>query len=360
MASSRSGSRVEATASEGSGWTVARRAVLLVGLAVPAALAIGCSGAAGEPAQPTCSGALALTAEPLAGASLGDKQIALTFDDGPGTRTSELSTFLNSQGVRAAFFVNGKNIADGPEGTAILAQLVADGHVVANHTQNHASLINDFANTAAGNASRVDELSQTDAIIAPFVPNGRFLFRAPFGDWNDSVYAALHASAMDKYVGHIHWDIGDTRTATTAADWACWQEAPQITSKACADLYGLEIASVGKGIVLMHDADYGDSANTNPNAGIGNTVDMVKVMVPALKAAGYTFVRVDEVPAIAALLPPLADAEAAKPADAKAGEPQAAAGAAAPPAGPSTPAADPCAPVKTATAPAGHRHEHAH
>jgi peptidoglycan/xylan/chitin deacetylase (PgdA/CDA1 family) len=187
-------------------------------------------------------------------------------------------------------------------GTAVLTQLVADGHVVANHTQTHPNL------TTLQPAQVVSELEQTDAIIAPFVPANRFMFRAPFGFYDANVYNALQASAMSKYVGHIEWEIGGQRTATTGADFACWQgmQGPAITAKACGDLYIQEINADTKGIVLMHDADYGSGgANNDPNTGVGNTVIMVKYMVPLLKAAGYTFVRVDEVPDIAALLPPL-------------------------------------------------------
>ena len=53
---------------------------------------------------------------------------------------------------------------------------------------------------------------------------------------------------------------------------------------------------MGKGIVLLHDP-YGWAS--------GHTVDMIKYLVPKLKAAGYAFERVDMVPDLAALLPPL-------------------------------------------------------
>lgn len=270
-----------------------------------------CSGAEGDAPKPehACSGAAALTAAPYAGSSLGAKQIALTFDDGPASRTEELSAYLASQGIHAGFFVNGKNLAAHPNA---LAKLVADGHVVGNHTHDHADLTDKvaFPVTAAGNAKLVTELTATDALIAPFVPSGRFMFRAPYGAFDARDYNVLHASAMDKYVGHIGWDIGSTRTATTAADWACWQYNPQLTSKACGDLYANEIQTVGRGIVLMHDADYGNPNNHVATSGLGNTVDMVKYLVPILKARGYTFVRVDAVPAIASALPPLVVADA--------------------------------------------------
>lgn len=239
------------------------------------------------------------------GDTLGMKQLALTFDDGPGPQTGELSTYLKSENVRAAFFVNGMYA----DNAALLAQIVADGHILANHTHNHLSLnsAGDFPAGAVGDAKLIKELSDTDDIIAPYVVNNRFLFRAPFGDFGTRAYTTLHASAMDKYYGHVDWDIGGERTATTAADWACWQNNPKLSNKECGDLYKMEIdARPNKnGIVLLHDQTYGNAANTAPTASPGNTVSMIKYLVPVLKADGFTFKRVDEVPAIAAVLPPL-------------------------------------------------------
>jgi len=258
----------------------------------------GCSSTGAPPAPPpTCSNAQALTALPLFGTSLGPKELALTFDDGPASRTLELSAYLKGKGIRAGFFVNGFMVVGAAE-KAILQQLVLDGHVIANHTQNHLSL----TTPPPTNATIVKEVTDTDTIIAPYVPHNRFMFRAPFGEWDANAHAALQASPMSKYIGHIEWEYGGRRTATTAADWACWTRVPKLTTQECGDLYMTEIdGSVDKrGIVLMHDDYVGGT-----NDGAGNTIDMVKYLVPLLVAKGYTFKRVDEVPAIAALLPPI-------------------------------------------------------
>jgi peptidoglycan-N-acetylglucosamine deacetylase len=297
---------------------MARRAtgwVLSAASLAPLAVVIaGCPGSDVTPIEDLCVTGAALSAAPITGASLGAKELSLTFDDGPGSRTLELSAYLKARGIGAAFFVNGHcfpgqggNCGNTQTAAVVLAQLVADGHLVANHTQTHANL------TSISAQARVEQLAETDAIIAPFVPAERFLFRAPFGAWNNGTYATLSASAMDKYVGHVDWDVGGVWSGDDAtgyaADWYCWQTAAA-TSARCGARYINEVNAVGKGIVLFHDADYGDVANTNPNAGLGNTVDMVKYMVPLLEAAGYTFKRLDEVPAIAALLPPLPPSDA--------------------------------------------------
>ncbi len=57
-------------------------------------------------------------------------------------------------------------------------------------------------------------------------------------------------------------------------------------------LYLEEIKAKKKGIVLMHDGPGDPKDGDN-----GPTVDMVKYLVPKLKAAGYKFARVDQIPA---------------------------------------------------------------
>jgi peptidoglycan-N-acetylglucosamine deacetylase len=276
-----------------------KQGILVCAVVLPAAVLVAGCPSSSPSSDPTCTGAAALSAAPIFGTSLGTKQLALTFDDGPASRTLELSTYLKGKGIRAGFFINGFRVPAGAAGTNLLAQLVADGHVIANHTQTHVSL----TSPPPAAATMIKELSDTDVIIAPFVPNNRFMFRAPFGDWNQNAYNTLQASAMSKYVGHIEWEYGGERTANSAADWACWQQNPKLSSKDCGDLYVKEIdtSATQRGIVLMHDADYGD----NTNGAVGNTIDMVKYMVPILQAKGYTFKRIDEVPTIAALLPAL-------------------------------------------------------
>jgi peptidoglycan/xylan/chitin deacetylase (PgdA/CDA1 family) len=247
-----------------------------------------------------CSGALAINASNLTGASLPPKTLALTFDDGPGPRTSELSTFLENHGIRAGFFVNGKMIHD----DVVLKQLVADGHVIGNHTQTHASLTGRSTGSwHLDDAATVSEIAQTDALIAPFVTAERFMFRAPYGDFDSASASAINNSAMSKYAGPVYWNIGDHMGPHQAADWDCWQpgnDGVVLTVARCAELYVEEIESVGRGVILMHDPYF-----IGGNPASGGTVDMVESLVPLLRGKGYSFVRVDEVPEIASGLPPL-------------------------------------------------------
>ncbi len=211
----------------------------------------------------------------LTGSELPAKTIALTFDDGPGDRTVELTDYLASQGVPATFFINGMRV---PGRQAAVDAVVNRGFTLANHTQNHLQL------TKLTSAKVVSEVTQTDNILVANQPNGPFILRAPFGAMNGSVVRSLNATAMKKYTGSVFWDIGGELTATSAADWDCWGKGVAVAR--CGQLYMQEIRKRGHGIILMHDIH-------------NKTIDMVKtVIVPTLKAEGYTFAKLADVPAV--------------------------------------------------------------
>jgi len=67
------------------------------------------------------------------------QELWLTIDDGPAAAESEaLAAGLQRRGVRATFFVKGRNLAAQP---AIAQRLVAAGHTLANHTDTHPSAL---------------------------------------------------------------------------------------------------------------------------------------------------------------------------------------------------------------------------
>jgi peptidoglycan/xylan/chitin deacetylase (PgdA/CDA1 family)/SAM-dependent methyltransferase len=69
----------------------------------------------------------------------GETGVALTFDDGPDPAvTPRLLDLLDRHGVRAAFFVTGRNAEAHP---GIVREAVARGHAVLNHTLNHDPLL---------------------------------------------------------------------------------------------------------------------------------------------------------------------------------------------------------------------------
>jgi peptidoglycan-N-acetylglucosamine deacetylase len=275
--------------------SVAGPAIVISALAVTH---VGCSKSSGSPSEKACSGAQALSKTPLTGASMPLKTLSFTFDDGPGARTIELSHYLKSQGIRATFFVWGQAVENDGAGSTTLQTLIDDGHLIANHTEHHTSLTENLP-TPLTDTQVVAELTDVDKQIAPLIKNDIWLFRPPYGHWDDKAAAVLEASPMKKYVGPILWNVGGTMGANQASDAECWKPATLRSVTECGDLYLREIDSVGKGIVLMHDPYFIDM--NNPDS--GGTYQMVQYIVPILKSKGYTWKRVDEVPDVASLLP---------------------------------------------------------
>lgn len=76
----------------------------------------------------------------------GEKQIALTFDDGPHSAyTSQLLDGLRERGVLVTFFLLGESI-DGKEG--VIRQMKEDGHLIGNHGYTHVQMSKEQLETA--------------------------------------------------------------------------------------------------------------------------------------------------------------------------------------------------------------------
>jgi peptidoglycan/xylan/chitin deacetylase (PgdA/CDA1 family) len=216
--------------------------------------------------------------------------VCLTYDDGPGPHTRELGRYLFEERIAATFFVMGQHAEMQPD---FLAQLREWGHLIGNHTYSHPGLV---ALARAG-GDVVGEIQKTDDIIRPYVSSDGILFRAPYGNWRekmpDSDRDSDHSIVADilnrsgrfpDYVGPVNWDI-------VAEDWACWRQG--ISAEECARRYLDEAERIGGGIILMHDSSEEEFVRRR-----NQTMQMTKILVPALKERGYRFVRLDVVPRV--------------------------------------------------------------
>lgn len=110
----------------------------------------------------------------LCRASGNARQIAITFDDGPDpVGTPALRAVLNEFGVKAAFFMVGRNVESY---TGIVRDIDADGHCVGNHTFHHAPLF-----PLGGVEQTVTELERTARAIGAAIHKRPKLFRPPYG-----------------------------------------------------------------------------------------------------------------------------------------------------------------------------------
>lgn len=105
----------------------------------------------------------------------GDRpRAALTFDDGPGPSTPEVLDTLAREGVRATFFVLGRQVDRHPD---LVRRMVAEGHQLANHGYDHGILI------FRGARHVRDQLARTERAVERAVGTDAMtrLFRAPHG-----------------------------------------------------------------------------------------------------------------------------------------------------------------------------------
>jgi peptidoglycan/xylan/chitin deacetylase (PgdA/CDA1 family) len=115
-------------------------------------------------------------------------ELALTFDDGPNPAwTSQLLEVLDSNDVRATFFLIGRYAQAEPE----LVRRIADaGHLIGNHSWSHPNLA--FATT-----SRIrEELTRTSETLQEITGKPVLFFRPPFGGRRPSVLRIARSLGM--------------------------------------------------------------------------------------------------------------------------------------------------------------------
>lgn len=139
---------------------------------------------------------LSYFAETLCGDSNNsNREIAITFDDGPHEMTEKILDLLKKFNVKAAFFCIGKQIEQKPE---VFKRIISEGHIVGNHSYSHSNLIGFFSTQ-----KMVEEISKTNSIITYFLNKNPKLFRPPFGVTNPNIARAAKQSNM-KVIG---WNI---------------------------------------------------------------------------------------------------------------------------------------------------------
>lgn len=184
-----------------------------------------------------------------------NKQIALTFDDGPHPiYTSQVLILLKQHHIKATFFCIGKNIEAHPE---LFKKIIAEGHLVANHTYNHSDFFGFY------NVKKViEELEKTNQIVKDLVGVEMKLFRPPFGVTNPSIKKALLATKHTS----IGWSVRSLDTVIKTKEKILNRITQKLTSG---------------DIVLLHDTSQ-------------LTVDVLEELLVFLKKQEFEAVRVDE------------------------------------------------------------------
>ncbi len=140
---------------------------------------------------------------PAAGASAsGSPELILTFDDGPHeVYTPRILAELDRRGLKATFFWVGHRIISSRRNVDkrrdIARRAVRDGHLVGNHTINHAQLCTGPREIAEW------EIDENERLWRELLGMPLRWFRAPYGASCDRVKDMLGERGLT----HLHWDM---------------------------------------------------------------------------------------------------------------------------------------------------------
>jgi peptidoglycan/xylan/chitin deacetylase (PgdA/CDA1 family) len=115
------------------------------------------------------------------------REIALTFDDGPGPYTPQVLAVLQREHVPATFFEVGILERYFNSSTTAIA---ADGDVIGDHTEVHAPM------SRLSKKAQQQQLLEQASAIERFGAKFPRLFRPPYGLWNSNTLALLHKYRM--------------------------------------------------------------------------------------------------------------------------------------------------------------------
>ena len=186
---------------------------------------------------------------------LRDKEVVLTFDDGPWPTTTAVVKALADECVSATFFAIGKHATYYPE---ILRSVAEAGHSVGSHTWSHQDLSKKIPEEAKAEIEKA--ISAVQWALGAQAQEASF-FRFP---------ALRHPGEMVTYLGERN--IAIFSTDMDSFDFKLRKPEQIIKS------IMTKLQKHGKGIVLMHDFQTGTS-------------HAVPQLLAELKAGGYKIVH---------------------------------------------------------------------
>ncbi|MCF0122410.1 MAG: polysaccharide deacetylase family protein [Lachnospiraceae bacterium] len=181
--------------------------------------------------------------------------IALTYDDGPSTYTSQLLDMLQSNKAKATFMMLGSTVEK--YGAETIPRMVQLGCTLGNHSYDHSNL------RKAGHAAAKKQFSQTDGLIAQYNNGmGATVIRFPYGEYTKEEAVNTRRPCFFWNVDTMDWDSQDANSISNAV-------MSHIT---------------GGNIILMHDI-------------YQETIDASNIFIPQLLAQGYRLVTVEDLAA---------------------------------------------------------------
>lgn len=184
-----------------------------------------------------------------------EKWVALSFDDGPqNTKTDRILDILEQHQTTAAFFCIGRNI---PGNEAILKKILANGHLIGNHSYSHDRFFDLFGSEKM--RLDIERMSRLTLEVTGHYP---ILFRPPYGVTNPNLKKAVLNAGLTS----IGWSIRSYDTMI--------RNETRLLNKI---LGALKPGAV----ILLHDTSE-------------TTIQILPRLLEEIKAKGYQVIRLDK------------------------------------------------------------------
>ncbi len=199
-----------------------------------------------------------------------EKVIYLTFDDGPSPNTIDILDILNEEGVRATFFVIGKQVDTHKN---IVERLENSHMCILPHTDTH-----NYRQIYKTAEDYFIDLNNCKDKIKSIINKDPVNFvRFPGGVNNDLLRNDVLKEIREKFLEYRYYFI----------EWNVYGLDAEITSKDANEIYEStvnQLLNTSKAIVLLHDG-YGNR----------NTVDSLRLIIHKAKKFGYKFKTLEEI-----------------------------------------------------------------
>ncbi|KAJ4120050.1 hypothetical protein NW768_010333 [Fusarium equiseti] len=142
-----------------------------------------------------------------------DRNIALTFDDGPFEYTNELLDQLKKYGYKATFFMNGQNWANINDYAATVKRVLSEGHQLGSHTYSHPDL------ATVSNAEARTQMTRLEADFLKIVGKYPTYMRPPYFSYTSntlSVMKTLGYHVIGADVDSLDWEYNTPAETNTA------------------------------------------------------------------------------------------------------------------------------------------------
>lgn len=184
------------------------------------------------------------------------KQVALSFDAAWGNEdTGRILEILKKNNVRVTFFMTGGWVESYPDD---VKAILAAGHDLGNHSENHKNM------SQLSDSECQDELMKVHTKVQELTGYEMFLFRPPYGDYDNHVITNAHQCGYYP----IQWSID-------SLDWKDYGAEDIVNRVVNSDKLK------NGAIVLMHN-------------GAKYTADALETVIKGLQDKGYELVPISE------------------------------------------------------------------